>query len=470
MKSLTECPRCGLIAVQPETESIVSHCRNCGHTVEPEPVSKDERVAGIETANGRLVNRLYAAISSRIEAEVDHRHNHCYATIMRRSETMDDLQASLRLLLDKLDQTDERLELLELKNNTWRLNPMWVESLPPNPNLENTMKKLHGYQKISHKKTVYWRRDDGYWFSWMGLFGLREVPRSMNDRLEKLYWQMVNGYEPELESLVEKAKKLRPVVDENACPICSSAVNGSVPCPNCGYTFGAPNPYIDDAYRESIAKQKDRHAWMNGQWIGDELVKDEAPIVTAGVDLGSSEGDYSNLVVISTTAPSSAGHDWVKKKFEEPVRPSEDDMMSKPANPHLADAAKYAEQVAQMLQRRGRGQRKPQHRDIGLRVDRYGNVKVVESEICEDAVDEKRRRVYYQNIVYRVCNELDRIIKGSVVCGTVNDPSNQTEEAVTLLVETLLSYQNEKETQKQPKEATSGTETQREASSESEGP
>ena len=49
---------------------------------------------------------------------------------------------------------------------------------------------------------------------------------------------------------------------------------------------------------------------------------------------------------------------------------------------------------------------------------------------------EKKRRVYYQDIVYAVCNSLDRCFakrKGSLtVCGTIEEPSRQVQE---LLVE-----------------------------------
>lgn len=60
--------------------------------------------------------------------------------------------------------------------------------------------------------------------------------------------------------------------------------------------------------------------------------------------------------------------------------------------------------------------------------------------------DEKARRVYYQNIVYAVCNTLDRInrsrgvmgeVKGDgssrVVCGTVDEPSTMAQDLMRVV-------------------------------------
>jgi hypothetical protein len=48
------------------------------------------------------------------------------------------------------------------------------------------------------------------------------------------------------------------------------------------------------------------------------------------------------------------------------------------------------------------------------------------------SLDEKARRVYYQDIVYSVCNALDRIFAKrpgrGVVCGTADEPSTQVQE------------------------------------------
>ncbi len=51
--------------------------------------------------------------------------------------------------------------------------------------------------------------------------------------------------------------------------------------------------------------------------------------------------------------------------------------------------------------------------------------------------EEKNRRIYYQNIVYHVCNALDRIFakrpgKG-IVCGTVDTPTQNVEAAMQIV-------------------------------------
>jgi hypothetical protein len=43
------------------------------------------------------------------------------------------------------------------------------------------------------------------------------------------------------------------------------------------------------------------------------------------------------------------------------------------------------------------------------------------------AESEKKRRIYYQNIVYAVCTELDKMIPGTAVCGTLLKPSTDVE-------------------------------------------
>jgi hypothetical protein len=55
--------------------------------------------------------------------------------------------------------------------------------------------------------------------------------------------------------------------------------------------------------------------------------------------------------------------------------------------------------------------------------------------------EEKRRRVYYQDIVYAVCNELDRAFAKRVtrgegtVCGTVDSPTTQVQDLLRELVD-----------------------------------
>jgi len=55
--------------------------------------------------------------------------------------------------------------------------------------------------------------------------------------------------------------------------------------------------------------------------------------------------------------------------------------------------------------------------------------------------EESARRVYYQNIVYDICNILDRYQGGkskSLVCGTVNSPTTEVQDAVRKLCDRLM--------------------------------
>jgi hypothetical protein len=47
---------------------------------------------------------------------------------------------------------------------------------------------------------------------------------------------------------------------------------------------------------------------------------------------------------------------------------------------------------------------------------------------------EKRRRLYYQGLVYHVCNVLDRLFGGNVVCGTFDAPSGELQKRMKLAV------------------------------------
>ena len=69
-------------------------------------------------------------------------------------------------------------------------------------------------------------------------------------------------------------------------------------------------------------------------------------------------------------------------------------------------------------------------------------------EISE--ITEKERRVYYQSIVYDVCNQLDildgRPISKGLICGTVEEPSEEVQRKLKQLInEYLILKQREKE-------------------------
>ena len=46
----------------------------------------------------------------------------------------------------------------------------------------------------------------------------------------------------------------------------------------------------------------------------------------------------------------------------------------------------------------------------------------------DEPANEKRRRVYYQDIVYAVCNRLDKVTPGTTVCGSWAEPSTNVQD------------------------------------------
>src|ERR1041384_1829379 len=71
-----------------------------------------------------------------------------------------------------------------------------------------------------------------------------------------------------------------------------------------------------------------------------------------------------------------------------------------------------------------------------LRIDKLGKALADAEAKLAVAEAEKQRRVYYQNIVYHVCAVLDRmngnnVSRGTgIVCGTIDEPSNQVQNAM----------------------------------------
>ena len=55
----------------------------------------------------------------------------------------------------------------------------------------------------------------------------------------------------------------------------------------------------------------------------------------------------------------------------------------------------------------------------------------------DDPANEKRRRVYYQDIVYSVCNDLDKILPGTTVCGSWAEPSTEVQDRMKALLKVL---------------------------------
>jgi hypothetical protein len=57
---------------------------------------------------------------------------------------------------------------------------------------------------------------------------------------------------------------------------------------------------------------------------------------------------------------------------------------------------------------------------------------------------EKERRIYYQSIVYAVCNALDLVDgkwpgTGGIVCGTADEPSTAVQQRIAALANEVLA-------------------------------
>jgi hypothetical protein len=53
----------------------------------------------------------------------------------------------------------------------------------------------------------------------------------------------------------------------------------------------------------------------------------------------------------------------------------------------------------------------------------------------ESEPTEKDRRIYYQGIVYDVCNLLDKAFTPKAACGTIDTPSKCVQERIAILVD-----------------------------------
>lgn len=56
---------------------------------------------------------------------------------------------------------------------------------------------------------------------------------------------------------------------------------------------------------------------------------------------------------------------------------------------------------------------------------------------ADEPANEKSRRVYYQDIVYSVCNDLDKLLPGITVCGSWAEPSTQVQDRMKVLRKVL---------------------------------
>lgn len=67
-----------------------------------------------------------------------------------------------------------------------------------------------------------------------------------------------------------------------------------------------------------------------------------------------------------------------------------------------------------------------------------------------DEVSEKERRIYYQDIVYAVCNIIERNLGEYVPCGTVDNPTRAVQEVLREC--RIVGVSDEKDRWKDPQE------------------
>lgn len=58
----------------------------------------------------------------------------------------------------------------------------------------------------------------------------------------------------------------------------------------------------------------------------------------------------------------------------------------------------------------------------------------------KELLDEKARRIYYQDIVYNVCNQLDRALGGFTVCGSLPSPTTEVQDRLAKLIQERRCY------------------------------
>lgn len=72
--------------------------------------------------------------------------------------------------------------------------------------------------------------------------------------------------------------------------------------------------------------------------------------------------------------------------------------------------------------------------------------------------EERLRRIYYQDIVYSVCNSLDRIFGNrptrgeGIVCGTLEKPTKQVQEAMKVVEQRCRNWAEMKRDAQIPEE------------------
>lgn len=247
----------------------------------------------------------------------------------------------------------------------------------------------------------YWRRSDGYWFLWTGLIGRVEVKRSLNDKLEAEYQkQVVEQVEQEDgDGLGCAGEVLTPAIAPDEVCKCSNIVETYTKmgqgdreyCCVCNNLFvGATPPsesdlpeeetpdfstlremYVGNPDDESLqeATRTEPEYWVSRDHKYFYKIDNGRRSVSKRTSFNT-WGDWKNCYEL----PSSIRRLCLKANSvgavltQQPTRPSEDDMMSKPELPV------FLKDQGSNLEHEPTHDQHPQFRDIGIRIDRYGKM------------------------------------------------------------------------------------------------
>jgi hypothetical protein len=132
------------------------------------------------------------------------------------------------------------------------------------------MKMLKSYKRMEHDDSIYWRRDDGCWFIWKGIMGLRELTKSLSDELEKTYMIAFKGYsEDEWE---KKYHRLRKEVDARNAALEAASWEKQAMAQQDSITSTHPHPGA------AVAEQNYRKGYQQGYNAAMENIKSEMEV------------------------------------------------------------------------------------------------------------------------------------------------------------------------------------------------
>lgn len=69
---------------------------------------------------------------------------------------------------------------------------------------------------------------------------------------------------------------------------------------------------------------------------------------------------------------------------------------------------------------------------------------MAENTLSDQLKKEKSRRIYYQGIVYDICNLLDQTLGTKTTCGTVDFPCRDVQRGMELLLTRLYLVEKDK--------------------------